>query len=141
MNRPRRGTRSPREHSRWREPDAHSVLTCFEHRSVTLIGMRFRGGRLAPVALALMLLTAATGCRAGRNAGSAPSGTSTHTIKVDGQNRSFRVYRPAALDPNNPAPLVVMLHGGFGTAKQAESSYGWDQKADAEHFLVAYPDG
>lgn len=40
-----------------------------------------------------------------------------------------------------PAPLVVMLHGGFGSADQAERSYGWDAEADAGHFLVAYPDG
>jgi len=103
--------------------------------------MRFRGGGWVPVALACALLAVTTGCRAGRSAGSAPPGTSTHTIRVDGQDRSFRVYRPGALNQGQPAPLVVVLHGGFGTAKQAEQSYGWDEKADAEHFLVAYPDG
>jgi polyhydroxybutyrate depolymerase len=103
--------------------------------------MRGRGRRWAPLALACILLAATAGCRAGRSAGSVPSGTSTHTIKVNGQDRSFRLYRPAALDGTDPAPLVVMLHGGFGTAKQAEQSYGWDKKADDGHFLVAYPDG
>ena len=34
-----------------------------------------------------------------------------------------------------------MLHGGFGSAEQAERSYGWDQLADSEKFVVAYPDG
>jgi polyhydroxybutyrate depolymerase len=38
-------------------------------------------------------------------------------------------------------PLVVMLHGGFGTGEQAERSYHWDAEADGGHFLVAYPDG
>jgi len=103
--------------------------------------MRFRGGGWVPLALACILLAVTTGCRAGRSAGSASPGTSTHTIRVNGVDRSFRVYRPAALDSRQPAPLVVMLHGGFGTAKQAEQSYGWNQEADAEHFLVAYPDG
>jgi polyhydroxybutyrate depolymerase len=103
--------------------------------------MRCRGPGWAPLALAFVLLAVATGCRAGRSAGSAPPGTSTHTIRVNGQDRSFRVYRPAALDGTEPAPLVVMLHGGFGTAKQAEQSYGWNGQADAGHFLVAYPDG
>jgi polyhydroxybutyrate depolymerase len=103
--------------------------------------MRFRGGGWAPLALACVLLAVTTGCRAGRSAGSAPPGTSTHTIRVDGKDRSFRLYRPAAVNGVGKAPLVVMLHGGFGTAKQAEQSYGWNKEADAEHFLVAYPDG
>jgi polyhydroxybutyrate depolymerase len=34
-----------------------------------------------------------------------------------------------------------MLHGGFGSAAQAEKSYHWDAEADAGHFVVAYPDG
>jgi polyhydroxybutyrate depolymerase len=39
------------------------------------------------------------------------------------------------------AGLVVVLHGGFGNAEQAERSYGWDQLADSEKFVVVYPDG
>jgi polyhydroxybutyrate depolymerase len=39
------------------------------------------------------------------------------------------------------APLVMMLHGGFGSAEQAERAYGWDQLADSAKFAVAYPDG
>ncbi|HET7243205.1 MAG TPA: hypothetical protein VFJ07_00115 [Streptosporangiaceae bacterium] len=35
-----------------------------------------------------------------------------------GVTRTFRVYRPAVLPA--AAPLVVMLHGGFGTGAQAE---------------------
>ncbi|SIP65935.1 hypothetical protein BN9982_260007 [Mycobacterium tuberculosis] len=53
--------------------------------------------------------------------------------------RSYRLYKPVGLPSS--APLVVMLHGGFGSAKQAERSYGWDELADSEKFLVAYPDG
>ena len=49
------------------------------------------------------------------------------------------MYRPASLPA--AAPLVVMLHGGFGSASQAEKSYGWDAEADQGHFVVAYPDG
>jgi polyhydroxybutyrate depolymerase len=63
-------------------------------------------------------------------------GTSVHTIAGD---RSYRMYVPAGLP--SPAPLVVMLHGGFGSAQQAERAYGWDQLADGAKFIVAYPDG
>ena len=34
-----------------------------------------------------------------------------------------------------------MLHGGFGSAAQAERAYGWDELADPAKFVVAYPDG
>ena len=67
-------------------------------------------------------------------------GTSLHTLDIGGVQRSFRVYRPATLTAG-PAPLVLMLHGGFGSGSQAEASYGWDAEADRGHFLVAYPDG
>lgn len=68
-----------------------------------------------------------------------PVGSSTHDISVGGATRTYIVYRPAALPA--AAPLVIMLHGGFGSASQAEKSYHWNAEADAGHFLVAYPDG
>lgn len=71
--------------------------------------------------------------------GAYPVGTSSHTIEVDGQDRDYRVYRPA--DTGADVALVVMLHGGFGSAQQAETTYGWDAQADADGFVVAYPDG
>ncbi|KZS67890.1 polyhydroxybutyrate depolymerase [Mycobacterium kansasii] len=67
------------------------------------------------------------------------NGTSFHTIDVGGVQRSYRLYKPAGLPSS--APLVVMLHGGFGSARQAERSYDWDELADSEKFVVAYPDG
>jgi polyhydroxybutyrate depolymerase len=70
---------------------------------------------------------------------SVPVGSSAHVISVGGVARSYIVYRPAVLPA--AAPLVVMLHGGFGTGSQAEKYYHWDAEADSGHFLVAYPDG
>jgi polyhydroxybutyrate depolymerase len=32
-----------------------------------------------------------------------------------------------------------MIHGGYGSAANAEKAYGWDSEADRDHFLVAYP--
>ena len=40
----------------------------------------------------------------------------------------------------SPAPLVAMMHGGFGSAEQAERAYGWDELANAAKFAVAHPD-
>jgi polyhydroxybutyrate depolymerase len=60
-------------------------------------------------------------------------------MNVGGLDRSYRLYVPAGLA--SPAPLVVMMHGGFGTGLQAERAYGWDELADGAKFVVAYPDG
>jgi polyhydroxybutyrate depolymerase len=76
---------------------------------------------------------------AGTSATQVPVGDSTQTISVGGTSRTFHVYRPAVL--SHRAPLVVVLHGGFGSGTQAEKSYGWDGQADAGQFIVAYPDG
>jgi polyhydroxybutyrate depolymerase len=61
-------------------------------------------------------------------------GSSVHTIAFGGVDRVYRLYIPAGV-------LVVMLHGGFGSAAQAERAYGWNQLADSAKFVVAYPDG
>ena len=66
-------------------------------------------------------------------------GTSTHTINVGGRDRVYRLHKPVGVPAS--AWLVLVLHGGFGSAEQAERSYGWDQLADSEKFVVAYPDG
>jgi polyhydroxybutyrate depolymerase len=58
-----------------------------------------------------------------------------------GLDRTYHLYRPASLAPAASAPLVVMLHGGYGSGTQAERAYGWDREADAHGFIVAYPDG
>ena len=62
-----------------------------------------------------------------------------HTMPFGGLERSYRIHKPAGLAA--AAPLVVMLHGAFGDAEQAENSYGWDALADSAKFVVAYPDG
>ncbi|OSC42862.1 alpha/beta hydrolase family esterase [Mycobacterium decipiens] len=88
----------------------------------------------------LGVVLALAGC-SGRTAPPAGfgNGDSVHTLSVGGLDRSYRLHKPVGLPAS--APLVVMLHGGFGSAKQAERSYEWDELADSEKFAVAYPDG
>ena len=102
--------------------------------------------QLSVVAGFLLAVTALSGCGGAARpaadpppAAALPAGSSTHSIEVGGVSRTYIVYRPASLPA--AAPLVVMLHGGFGSASQAEKSYGWDAEADRGHFVVAYPDG
>jgi len=71
---------------------------------------------------------------------SAPS-LADERLNVDGRDRTYSVYRPAGLSRSSPVPLVVVLHGAFGTGAQAEKSYRWDETARTKGFVVAYPDG
>jgi polyhydroxybutyrate depolymerase len=70
-----------------------------------------------------------------------PSGSSSGSVVSDGRTRTYRLYVPADLSLAQPMPLVVFLHGGFGSGAQAEGAYGWDAAADAAGFAVVYPDG
>jgi polyhydroxybutyrate depolymerase len=81
------------------------------------------------------------GC-GGRDAGKPSAfveGSSVHTISVGGHDRSYRLYKPEGLPAS--AAVVIVLHGGFGTGDYAERNYGWDQLADSQKFVVAYPNG
>jgi polyhydroxybutyrate depolymerase len=81
------------------------------------------------------------GCAARETATSSvfTEGVSVHMISAGGLERAYRIYKPAGLPAS--APLVVMLHGGFGSGAQAERAYGWDKLADSSKFVVAYPEG
>ncbi len=81
--------------------------------------------------IAFMLLTATAMAAEARQ----------QTIAIGGRERTYAIFRPTPLDRRTPVPLVVVLHGGFGTGSQAEKSYHWDDEATAQGFVVAYPDG
>jgi polyhydroxybutyrate depolymerase len=92
------------------------------------------------VLVALVLALVLVGCsRDHVTPVSLPLGSSEQSIVVDRVTRDYRVFVPEGL--TGAAPLVVMMHGGFGSSQQAEDSYGWDAKATAEHFVVVYPNG
>lgn len=59
----------------------------------------------------------------------------------DGRERTYNVYVPATLPKDQPVPLLVALHGGTGWGKQFERNSGFDGLAEANGFIVVYPDG
>ena len=71
-------------------------------------------------------------------AASIPLDRSTQSMSVAGTPRTVHLYRPPGL--RGAVPLVLMLHGGYGSGVQAEDSYHWDAEANRGRFLLALPD-
>lgn len=57
-----------------------------------------------------------------------------------GLKRSYRLYVPDSLG-EPPAALVVVLHGGGGSAERMEQYTGFNRVAQREGFVVVYPQG
>lgn len=68
-------------------------------------------------------------------------GGSTQTIESGGMTRTYKLYIPDSYDLTQAAPLVLSLHGFSSNAEQQEGYSGWDDIADSENFIVAYPQG
>jgi polyhydroxybutyrate depolymerase len=112
-----------------------AVLTCLVALAgLLLAGCRSSGGGGQPASEGTATAAVAT-----PSAPAIPLGRSTVTMTVGDTQRVVHLYRPTGLAAS--APLVVMLHGGYGNGVQAENSYHWDPQADRGHFLLALPDG
>jgi polyhydroxybutyrate depolymerase len=69
-------------------------------------------------------------------------GTYTVSQQYDGMERTYHVYIPVGYDDSDdPAPLVIVMHGAGGTGAGTESFTGFDPLADRENFIVVYPNG
>lgn len=62
------------------------------------------------------------------------------TLVFQGHLRSYLLHLPDATT-TTPLPLVMVLHGGGGNARNAERMSGMSQIADRENFAVVYPNG
>ena len=90
--------------------------------------------RVSLVALALTLLAAAGLAQASDKAD--PS----HELEFGGLKRSYLLHLPANA-PAGPLPLVLVLHGGGGSAESAARMTGFDAEADEHGFIAVYPNG
>ena len=68
-------------------------------------------------------------------------GGTWHEFVYHGQagSRPYFVYTPGNYRPGTPVPLLVMLHGCTQTAADFAAGTRMDELADADHFLVLYP--
>jgi len=66
----------------------------------------------------------------------------THKFEQAGKTRRYMLYTPARARANtDPAPLVLVIHGGAGTDRGMLklTERRWNELADEHVFFVAYP--
>ena len=80
---------------------------------------------------------ASTGCRQP----SASAGTTTMNATVAGKPRVAIIHLPTSYHPPAPLPLVINMHGSGSTAFEQEALTGMNFTADADNFIVVYPQG
>jgi polyhydroxybutyrate depolymerase len=71
----------------------------------------------------------------------ASAGTETLTPSIDGTGRTVIVHLPRGYAATTGTALVLNLHGSRSTALEQEALTGMNATADAEGFIVAYPQG
>jgi polyhydroxybutyrate depolymerase len=75
------------------------------------------------------------------NPTSLPSGVSTGRLTSDGRERTYRLYVPSSYDGASAVPLVIVLHGGGGTAESIAATTRFDAESERGGFIVVYPQG
>lgn len=66
-------------------------------------------------------------------------GLSSHTMDVDGTERSFAVYAPPGYDGTERLPVVYLVHGLGGVAETNLQYTGLAAVAERESFIVVAP--
>jgi polyhydroxybutyrate depolymerase len=69
------------------------------------------------------------------------SGSTTMTATFSGHQRTVIVHVPSGYKKSAKVPLVLNMHGSGATARDQELFTAMDATADANGFIVAYPQG
>lgn len=118
---------------------------------MTAPGLRWRAGTelVAVLTLVLALVTVGSNrpaeARATRfSQAAAPESRGTvvtGSMRWDGVSRTYRVFVPTSYTAGTPTPLVVGLHGGFGSGRQFERDNGLEPALAERAMLGVFPDG
>lgn len=73
--------------------------------------------------------------------GTTSPGSTTLHFRVGGRERQVLVHVGRRLDPSSAHALVLNLHGTASTAAEAAGFTGMNKAANADGFIVAYPQG
>lgn len=67
--------------------------------------------------------------------------TYQETLQSGGLARTYMVYTAGSYDGKRAVPLVLVLHGGGGKSVNMNKLTHFNDVADKEGFIIAYPDG
>jgi len=70
-----------------------------------------------------------------------PSEQITVTQKIDGIDRSFIVYLPTAYNKAGKMPMILVFHGGSGTAEGMINNANFIPIAERDKVVLVYPTG
>ncbi|MEY4950234.1 MAG: hypothetical protein RL698_2445 [Pseudomonadota bacterium] len=70
-----------------------------------------------------------------------PGVSTADSLLHGGLTRTFRVHLPGSYDGRTPVPVVLNLHGGFGSGAQMETSSRITGLSDSAGFVAVSPDG
>ncbi len=102
---------------------------------------------MAAIAIVAASVTCTSdGPTAAGESGDWSAGTWQHATVVGSLTRTYLAHVPAHRRLSTagvaiPWPLVIVLHGSSGDAAAVEEESGMDSLADAQRFVVAYPNG
>lgn len=67
------------------------------------------------------------------------TGKNYYTTEVEGVTREYYVHVPANYNPNNPTPVVFMLHGATGNGLGTYNNSGWKELGETENIITVFP--
>jgi polyhydroxybutyrate depolymerase len=82
--------------------------------------------------------TASTVAKEPSGVSATASTSTTGTMVVNGEERSYELFVPASAGAK--PPLIVALHGLYGSGARFRTASGWDAVAARAGAVVAYPD-
>jgi polyhydroxybutyrate depolymerase len=126
------GSNARRDHERWWW--GATILLAAITLAALLLAMASSARGVASVTAKQAAVAATTGCGARGDGGSI-------TTTVAGYRRTVVVHLPSGYTGSSKLPLVLNMHGSGSTASQQELLTGMDGTANADKFIVAYPQG
>lgn len=94
-----------------------------------------------PLRSSALLCAIACAATHGLPAQSSPSDMGRHGLDIAGVRRSYLLHLPASHRPGEPMPLLLVFHGGGGTASNIAEHTGLTPAAAPRGYAVVYPDG
>ena len=97
------------------------------------------GVTAVPTAVSSAPARPSSGCASSTTAAS--TGEVTETMTSGGATRTYLRYVPPGVDPTQPLPVVIDIHGLGSNMTQQQAVTQFEQLAATQHFVVLTPNG